>query len=379
MIGIGPSQAYGPGSPPPIQAWVRPQDWLPLPAPGAETFIGLFAVFNTSVADSNRVGIIFEGNYTVNWGDGTIENVASGVQRDHAYDYATLPASTTTSFGYRQAIVVVTPQAGQHLTLINLDVRPAAFIAAEFPVVPWLDILINMPNCVTQTVAYYLNVGLGMCQQITVLTLGSCASVLGLFASSPSIQSTPLFDTSNVTDFVGMYEYNVGIREIPPFKTSNGTNFGSIFSNTLLLETGPDIDISNATALGAMFQNSHISSIPSYNTSKCSDFRYMFCGADTIREIPAIDVSGAGPGALDFMFNNGTDFSYSLAKCSMTGIGASVDFTNSLLSTAAIVEIFGNLKTAVGQTITVTGNYGSAGLTAPDLLIATAKGWTVVQ
>jgi len=48
------------------------------------------------------------------------------------------------------------------------------------------------------------------------------------------------------------------------------------------------------------------------------------------------------------------------------------------LSRAAIVSIFTNLGTAVGaQTVTVTGNHGVPDLTAPDLAIATDKGWTV--
>jgi hypothetical protein len=58
-----------------------------------------------------------------------------------------------------------------------------------------------------------------------------------------------------------------------------------------------------------------------------------------------------------------------------------VTFTvaNCALGRAAIVELFTTLPTIVGQTVTVTGNYGSAALSAPDLAIATGKGWTVVQ
>jgi len=44
------------------------------------------------------------------------------------------------------------------------------------------------------------------------------------------------------------------------------------------------------------------------------------------------------------------------------------------LSAAALDEIYTNLPVVVGQTITVSGNYGIAGDTPT---IATAKGWTV--
>jgi hypothetical protein len=44
------------------------------------------------------------------------------------------------------------------------------------------------------------------------------------------------------------------------------------------------------------------------------------------------------------------------------------------LSAVALDEIYPNLPVAVGQTITVSGNYGIAG---DDPTIATLKGWTV--
>ena len=72
----GPIYDFGVSDIPPV--WVRPSDWLPLPAPGPETFIGLLAVTND---DSNYIALNFAGNYTVDWGDGGApENVASGVQ-----------------------------------------------------------------------------------------------------------------------------------------------------------------------------------------------------------------------------------------------------------------------------------------------------------
>jgi hypothetical protein len=55
-------------------------------------------------------------------------------------------------------------------------------------------------------------------------------------------------------------------------------------------------------------------------------------------------------------------------------------FANCQLSRDAIVEIFNNLATVTPpQTITITGNWGVTALSAADLLIATSKGWTVIQ
>lgn len=68
----------------------------------------------------------------------------------------------------------------------------------------------------------------------------------------------------------------------------------------------------------------------------------------------------------------------SLAAARTNGIRFAVNYSGCKLSRAAIVDIFNGLGTASGaQTITVSGNYGYASLTAPDLAIATGKGWTV--
>jgi hypothetical protein len=48
------------------------------------------------------------------------------------------------------------------------------------------------------------------------------------------------------------------------------------------------------------------------------------------------------------------------------------------LGAVELVEIFNNLATVVGQTITISGNWGASLLTAPERAIATGKGWVLV-
>ena len=113
------------GSIPDANGWIRPPDWLPishLVTDGEEKAVALYAVWDAAgIANgyNNYCALYVTGNYTVDWGDGTVENFASGVQAEHEYIYANLPASSYCSRGYRQAIITITPQAGQHLTLIN--------------------------------------------------------------------------------------------------------------------------------------------------------------------------------------------------------------------------------------------------------------------
>ena len=58
--------------------WVRNSEWLTLPAitPGEHRIVGLHAIYQYS----NFCAFAVEGTagYTVDWGDGTVENYASG-------------------------------------------------------------------------------------------------------------------------------------------------------------------------------------------------------------------------------------------------------------------------------------------------------------
>ena len=65
-----------------------------------------------------------------------------------------------------------------------------------------------------------------------------------------------------------------------------------------------------------------------------------------------------------------------LARAQIFGMRFSFSVASCKLSAVALNEIFTALPTVVGQTITVTGNYG-INQTGYDPPIATAKGWVV--
>jgi len=67
---------------------------------------------------------------------------------------------------------------------------------------------------------------------------------------------------------------------------------------------------------------------------------------------------------------------YSLQTLESSNIAVSFDLSTCNFSTQGLVDIFNDLATATA-TITVTNNPGTAGLSAANILIATAKGWTV--
>jgi len=94
----------------------------------------------------------------------------------------------------------------------------------------------------------------------------------------------------------------------------------------------------------------------------------MFNGCTSLQTIPAFDTA-AGTN-FSYMFYNCT----SLSNCDVTGTGYNISYNNCKLSAARLNEIYTNLATVTGKTITVTGNYGRTG---DNPALAQDKGWTV--
>jgi len=99
----------------------------------------------------------------------------------------------------------------------------------------------------------------------------------------------------------------------------------------------------------------------------------MFNGCYSLQYVPAFNCTSVTTGNFTNMFLTG---SASLHACDMINTNFSISYTNGKLSATELNNIYTNLPVKVGQTITVTGNYG---VTGDDPTIATAKGWTVVS
>jgi len=167
--------------------------------------------------------------------------------------------------------------------------------------------------------------------------------------------------------FYGCYS----LETVPKFDTSTVTSMTSMFYNCRSLTFVPFFDTSNVTTMINMFYFcSDIMRIPAFNTSKVISINAMLYGCTTLVEVPQFDGSAVSSSANLNAFSNCT----SLSRIRATGFRFTFTVANCKLSATALNEIYTNLPTVTGQTITVTGNYGVA---SDDPTIATAKGWTV--
>ena len=273
-------------------AWERPADWLPVPVPSAsdQRFVGLAAVFNNGANFITvRSGVAFK----VDWGDGAgWVNYAANTTAEKNLAWSDYSSGTLTSRGYRQALVTVEAQSG-NLTSLDLQQRHSSVPRAV--ATAWLDVAVSLPS--------------------GTLTFG------GPNVYQSNVERVTIVGVAN-TSFAAMFQFCYSLQSVPLFNTTNGTNFTSMFYNCYSLQTVPALNTAAGTNFTAMFQ---------------------YCS--------------------------------SLQQSDITGTTYTISYASANLSAAALNNIYTKLGTAAGaQTITVTGNWGTA---TDNPSIATAKGWTV--
>lgn len=387
--------------------WVRPSDWLPLPAAEANSVKILNAVFDQFENFAAVRMITSAGNYQVDWGDGTVDIVASNAIAEHNYDFAN-PAlnGTLTSRGYKQAIIIVTPVSG-NFSQAFLNVRPATPSGISSYVTGFLDMNINLPNL---TSAGVLAIGAGAVrnsnlERANITSWGSITTLIFLFSGCSSLQSVneTQWDLSNITTIQNIFQNANSIKsldcrnwnlsscnnalsafsgcsalveiQLPTTGFAVNANLNNMFTNcfSLISIDLSMLDVSNVTNMSSMFNRcSSLREInlTGWNTSGVTDINNMFINCFALQKISALNFSAVTNFAA---FVGGCT---SLVSMKATGIKENVSFLNCLLGASALNEIYTNLATVVGKTITVTGNYGTA---TDNPSIAEAKGWTVVS
>lgn len=348
----------GGGLSPAINEWVRPSDWLPITKPDgtSQKVVGLFAVFDS---DTNYVAFAANGNYTVDWGDGSApENYASGAQCQHKYNFASISSSTTTAEGYRQVIITITPQSGQNLSSINFQ-KYHSEVGGNFGTTAWLelyastshaDVLGGLSNWgSTQTMipmlkAVYIlpyntvvsnNMGSTMFRgqaenveyveisrpNVVITSSGpfqylsaikkfnlhstiSATSCKDLFLNCASLIEAPIINTTNCTDMSQMFAGCNNLITVPEYQTSNVTTMASMFSGCRYLTTVPNFNTSKVNSFASMFFNcASLITVPNFNTEASGSMGSMFSNCYLLQSIPSFNTT------------NVTNFSYMFSGC----------------------------------------------------------------
>lgn len=311
----GTTTAGPTASGPTASPWVRPADWLAMPTPGTQEVVALLAIFD----DINYAAVQCQGPYTVDWGDGTVTNYNINVIATKTYSFSSIDAGTTTSKGYRQVLVRITPQAGQNLTSVNFGVQHNVYGKNGLST-GWLDIDMRMPNGTpffnghTNIVRYHRIERLVVRDFLAGSLLGNlCNNMTNLrsFYIDPE-------KTATTTNYTAMFGSCFSLEEVPLFNTIGGNSFSSMFANCYSLKVVPQFNLQNATSLASMFSVcrsltsvplfnigsgpnismvsmfeycSSLTTIPLLNTSAVNNMSSMFFNCTGLITIPLIDAS----------------------------------------------------------------------------------------
>ena len=218
------------------QEWQRPSDWLTLPtvSGGDQKLVGLYKIIN----GDNWFAVSVTGAYTIDWGDGTTTNTASGTTTYKNLSWSSYSGSTATTDGFRQAIITITPQSGSTLTSVNLNVKHNQSGLPAYAT-GWLDVKMAGASLTTLTVggSTVYNSALKRFEFVggSALTYGgamfqSCYQLATIVGTSW---------TSGISDFTNMFQGCVSLSTIPPINTAAGTSFASMFNGCSSLESAP--------------------------------------------------------------------------------------------------------------------------------------------
>jgi surface protein len=273
---------------------------------------------------------------------------------------------------YKIATVTITSQAGQNLTSVNLAVKHNQTGLQNYST-GWLDISLSVPNATTITIGIN-SIYNGILERFNLIAAGNFTSCANWFVNNRRLKRViiPFNATAAVSNMSNMFQNCSSLTSVPLFNTAAVTSMSQMFSGCSSLTSVPLFNTAAVTTMGQMFNGcSSLTSVPLFNTAAVFNMSNMFNGCSSLTSVPAFVTTAVNSaGSFSFMFTS----CLSLSRIEAKDFRFTFSVANCNLSATALNEIYTNLPVVTGQTITVSGNYGTTG---DNPAIATAKGWTV--
>jgi len=194
-----------------------------------------------------------------------------------------------------------------------------------------------------------------------------------MFSGCYSLQSVPLFNTSLVTNMGTMFSSCSSLQALPLFNLVSLTTATSFAQNSLSLVQG--VLTTNSTAVfTATIDAAGLMTVSAITSGTILNFMQLTgTGVTAGASITSFGTGTGGTGT--YNTTQATVISTGTAITgTMSNSKSSINYSNCRLSQTALNAIYTALPITSLQTITVTGNWGTA---TDNPAIATAKGWTV--
>lgn len=281
--------------------FVRPTDWLALStAPEPEGVRAIHAVFNSP---SNFCAIRCQGAYTVDWGDGSPpQNYSNNAFAYYNYNWNNINPSTLTSYGYRQAVVTITPQAGNNLTFIHLAEKHNELGLTNSYSTGWLDINVNAPNLTSGGSRLFFgttSVRSVYLKRVYIKNWGNLTSLNGVFQRCRDLEALNEheWNTGNITSFSTTFLGCESLKSLDTrnWVTSAANTFNEMFRTCTNLKTIAGLEnwnTSNVTTFAlmfgscpALFSDKEVLNLNNWNTANVTTLNGMFNTCTSLRNL----------------------------------------------------------------------------------------------
>lgn len=203
----------------------------------------------------------------------------------------------------------------------------------------------------------------------TEVDLTGINSLRDYFSDRDDIVKIGALETSQATNTHGMFRRCSNLETVEWFNTSQVTRTRLMFQDCDALTEVPAWDFPQVTDTVQMFMNCEsLETLPGFIFTKLDNATSMLLSCASLVSVPAWDFSTVTN--MTAMFNG----CISLETINITGIGTDFDVSDTALNKKGLEELFGNLSTVTGKTVTITGTPGAD---TADQSIATNKGWIV--
>jgi len=233
-------------------------------------------------------------NASVDWGDGTIDNIPDGSDdgSDDAcsngiiHTYATVGDYTIKIYGDYFSTTI--NFGGISFELLDDDPGESASTVASWGTYNIHSIslpmdIINVPNSIPTTLTNLTRMFKGSSnfnQDLSSWNTSNVTNMSQMFAYSGFNQNINSWDVSNVTNMSQMFSSTTNFnQDLPSWNTSNVTNMDSMFANCATFN-GNIIswNVSNVTSMNSMFSGATIfnQNISGWDVSNVTDMTQMF-------------------------------------------------------------------------------------------------------
>jgi len=331
----------------PNSGGLRPVEWLPMPSVNMnneEKIVGLFMVTTNNDPDYNELVMTIVttngGTVHVDWGDGTIEDVASG-KFSHLYNEADVTSDLWD--GYKQVIVTITP------TDLNDTIKTINFY--------------NQINAQGERSVGFNEV---------VASVSNSTEIT--FRESSRLMYSTIGDLQNVTNMQLMYYLCFSLQSSTLGDLPSVSHMVRMYYGCSSLQSSTFGDLQSVTNMQQMYQGcSSLQSSTLGDLPKVTSIFLMYYTCYSLRSFTFGDLPKVTDGRRNF------ETTKSLEKLTLTNPSYEINLKNSGLSRTALVALFNSLPANYSNTITVTGCRGASGLSDADIAIVTGKNGTVVR